>query len=275
VPLRLLRRNFANMGHLLNRCSTFNDLAAVLYSRLVHLQELSELCQAFEQDIPRPYLASWHQLPDLPDLALIRTLSGHTGGVRGCAISPAGDFIISASYDYTLRVWDARTGKEQRILRGHTGGVRGCAISSAGDFIVSASRDQTLKVWDANTGEGRYTLRGHTSLVFGCAISPAGDFIVSASADGTLKVWDANTGEERHTLRGHTSGVSGCAISPAGDFIVSASRDQTLKVWDANTGACLSALYVNGWLHACAFHPDGEHLVAVGAGGVYFLRWVR
>jgi hypothetical protein len=191
VPLRLLKRNFANMGHLLNRCSTYNDIAAVLSSRLVHLKELSNLCQAFEPEIPRPYLASWHLLPDLPDPALIRTLSGHTNMVNGCAISPAGD------------------------------------------FIVSASRDQTLKVWDASTGEERLSLRGHTWI------------------------------------------VTGCAISPVGDTIVSVSGDQTLKVWDARTGACLSTLYVNGQLNACAFYPDGEHIVAAGAGGVYFLRWVR
>jgi WD40 repeat protein len=443
VSLRLLTRNFANMGHLLNRCSTYHDLAAVLYSRLVHLKDLSDLCQVFEQDIPRPYLASWHLLPDLPDPALIRTLGGHWDEVRGCAISPdgdyivsasrdrtlkvwdvhtgeerrtlrghtdvvhgcaisaAGDFIVSASSDHTLKMWDARTGEELRTLRGHTGGVngcaispagdyivsasndetlkmwdarmgeelrtlhghtdtvRGCAISPSGDYIVSASTDQTLKVWDAHTGEARRTLHGHTSGVVGCAISLAGDTIVSTSGDGTLKMWDAHTGEERRTLRGHTSevrgcaispsgdtivsasfdqtlkmwdahtgemrrtlrghmavvhgcaispsedsivsvsfdgtlkvwdahtgeelrtlrghtnGVDGCAISPAGDSIVSASIDGTLKVWDVHTGGCLSTLYVNGWLFACAFHPDGEHIVAVGAGGVYFLRWVR
>jgi len=88
-------------------------------------------------------------------------------------------------------------------------------------------------------------------------------------------VWDARTGKERRTLRGHRGGVNGCAVSPLGDTIVSASSDNTLKVWDARTGACLSTLNVNGRLVACAFHPDGEHLVAVGAGGVYFLRWVR
>jgi NB-ARC domain/TIR domain/WD domain, G-beta repeat len=233
VPLRLLRRNFANMSHLLNRCSIFHDSAAVLLSRLVHLQELSDLCQAFEQEIPRPYLTCWHLLPDLPDLALIRTLGGHTHEVHACAISPAGDYIVSASYDHTL------------------------------------------KVWDAPTGEERCTLRGNRNWVYGCAISPAGDYIVSASEDRTLKVWDAQTGEERRILRGHRGAVYGCAISPAGGYIVSASRDKTLRVWDARTGACLSTLHVNGRLDACAFHPDGEHIVAAGAGGVYFLRWVR
>ena len=98
---------------------------------------------------------------------------------------------------------------------------------------------------------------------------------MSASHDQTLKVWNALTGEEQLTLGGHTDTVRGCAISPAGDFIVSASYDQTLKVWDARSGACLSTLYVNGPLNACAFHPDGEHIVAAGACGVYFLRWVR
>jgi hypothetical protein len=153
VPLRLLTRNITNMGHLLNRCYTYAEIAAVLYSRLAHLQELSDLCQAFEPDIPRPYLASWYLLPDLPDPALIRTLGGHTNRVNGCAISPAGDYIVSASKDHTLKVWDTRTGEEQRTLSGHADWVNGCAISPAGDYIVSASKDLSLKVWDARTGE--------------------------------------------------------------------------------------------------------------------------
>jgi len=233
LPLHLLACNFANMSHLLNRCHTYNEIAAVLYSWLVQLHELSDICQTFEQGIPRPYLTCWHLQTYLPDPALIRTLSGHTGGVSGCAISPAGDSILSADWNGMLKVWDVRTGAERRTLHGHIGGVTGCAIN------------------------------------------PAGDYIVSASDDRSLKVWDARTGEERRTLYGHSDVVTGCAISPLGDSIVSASSDDALKVWDARTGACLNTLYVNGPLNACAFHPNGEHIVAAGDGGVYFLRWVR
>jgi NB-ARC domain-containing protein/WD40 domain-containing protein len=136
VPLRLLRRNFSNMGHLLNRCSTYHDLAAVLSSRLVHQQELSDLCQAFKLDIPRPYLASWHPLPDLPDLALIRTLGGHTAAVHGCAISPTGDTIVSTSYDQTLKVWDARTGACLSTLYVN-GSLHACAFHPDGEHIVA------------------------------------------------------------------------------------------------------------------------------------------
>jgi len=263
VPLRLLKRNFANMGHLLNNWRTYHLLAAVLYSRLVHLQELSELCQAFEQDIPRPYLASWHPLPDLPDPALIRTLDWHTSSVMGCAIGPAGDIIVSASDDGTLKVWDARTGEGQRTLRGHIDEVNGCAISQAGDFIVSASDDGTLKVWDTSTGEERLTLSGHTGVVSGCAISPAGDSIVSSSYDQTLKVWNTRTGEERLTLSGHIGGVNGCAISPSGGTIVSASDDGTLKMWDADSGEEQRTLSGHtGGVSGCAISPSGDTIVS-------------
>src|SRR6266568_512197 len=262
-PLRLLTRNFANMGHLLNRCSTYQEIAPVLHGRLVHLQALSDLCKAFEPDIPRPYLANWHSLPDLPNPSLIRTLSGHTSYVWGGAFSPLGNFIVSASSDLTLKVWDARTGEEQRTLRGHTASVRGCTFSPDGNSIVSASNDGTLKVWDVHTGEERRTLRGHTDWVTGCAISPAGDFIVSASSDNTLKLWDARTGEERQTLSGHTNAVRGCAISPAGDFIVSASSDHTLKVWNTRTGK--ERLTLRGHMNkvtGCAISPAGDTIVS-------------
>jgi len=101
VPLLLLKRNIANTSHLLNRCRTYHDIATVLYNRLVDLQELSDLCQEFEQDIPRLFLPNWHQLPDLPDPALIRTLTRHIDWVWECAISPAGDFIISALMEWS------------------------------------------------------------------------------------------------------------------------------------------------------------------------------
>jgi WD40 repeat protein len=82
-------------------------------------------------------------------------------------------------------------------------------------------------------------------------------------------------GEVRFTPREHSGGVRGCAINLSGDTIVSASDDGTLKVWDVLTGTDLSTLHVESRLYACAFYPDGEHIIAVGGSGSYFLRWVR
>ena len=81
MPLRLLKWHFVTMEHLLNRCTTLNDVTAVLSCRLQHLPELSDLWQrSFAERLP-PSVGLWHPLPDLPHPALIRTLQGHTAGV--------------------------------------------------------------------------------------------------------------------------------------------------------------------------------------------------
>jgi WD40 repeat protein len=202
------------------------------------------------------------------------TLAGHSHYVNGCAISPNAKRVVSASLDNTLKVWDLRTGKELMTLSGHSGWVNGCAISPDGTRVVSASSDNTLKVWNLRTGKALMTMTGHSGWVHGCAISPDGTRVVSASADNTLKVWDLRAGKELMTLSGHSSIVNGCAIGPDGTWVVSASVDHTMKVWDLNSGDCLATLAVDARLYSCAISPDGGHVVAVGARGVYFLRLV-
>src|SRR5450759_1000680 len=94
--------------------------------------------------------------------ALVRTLTGHGASVTACAVSPDGTWIVSASGDKTLKIWDAATGRELHTLTGHTKSVRACAVSPDGTWIVSASSDKTLKIWDVATGTERTTLTGHT-----------------------------------------------------------------------------------------------------------------
>jgi WD40 repeat protein len=204
--------------------------------------------------------------------AVRHVLSGHSAAIAACAISSDDSSVVSAAWDKTLKVWDVHRGVERFTLRGHVGPVMACVFSPDDVSIVSASRDETLKVWDAKNGDDHLTLRGHTGPVNDCAVSPDGSFIVSASSDGTLKVWNAGDGTERFTLRSHTDKVMGCAISPDGSLIASAALDRTLKVWDATHGACLSTLHLDGRLSDCKWSPTADQLVAVGSGGVYFLR---
>ena len=164
---------------------------------------------------------------------MLRRLEGHTIAVWGCAVDPQGRWIVSASADKTLRVWDAETGAMLRQLEGHTEGVYGCAVDPQGRWIVSASEDETLRVWDAETGAMLRQLEGHTETVWGCPVDPQGRWIVSASEDETLRVWDAETGAMLRQLEGHTETVYGCAVDAQGRWIVSASEDKTLRVWDA------------------------------------------
>jgi WD40 repeat protein len=268
ASLRLLKRSIARISHLLNRCKTLPEVASILHSRLSHLPELSNVCMTLEKNLTRPFLTSWYAFADLSHTALIRTLEGHKDWVKGCAVDPMGDFIVSASFDKTLKVWDAQTGIELQTLKGHTNGVNGCAVGPLKTFIVSASSDETLKLWDARTRNELHILKGHTSEVYGCAVSPAGNFIVSTSSDKTLKLWDARTRTELHILTDHEDMVNGCAVSPDGSWIVSASSDGTLKVWDVLTGDLRLTLanHTDG-VYDCAISPDGNWIVSASSDG--------
>ncbi|HYF64283.1 MAG TPA: WD40 repeat domain-containing protein [Herpetosiphonaceae bacterium] len=193
-------------------------------------------------------------------------LIGHTGVVYCCAVSADTNMVVSGSGDRTIRLWNARTGAENRTLIGHDDAVLGCALSPDGRLIVSASADQTLKVWDARTGTERVTARGHTDRIWGCAIRRDGRLMVSASADQTLKVWDTRTGKQQATLRGHTDCVNGCVLSSDGTLIVSASADHTLKLWTLDKPSARATLTGHAApVRDCALNADSTRMCSLSA----------
>lgn len=261
--VRALERGCSQAAHLLNRCESESDVEAVLLSRFDREAELQDSLTRLARVAHRPRIIADGSLPDLPARALERTLEGHGDSVRGCAFSSDGARIASASYDRTLKVWDARTGELERTIEAHGGAAFGCAFSPDSDHIASASYDRTLKVWNARTGELERRIEAHCGAVLGCAFNSDGGRIVSASSDRTLKVWNTHTGEPEFTLEGHGGSVSGCAFSPDGTRIVSASDDRTLKIWNARTGKLERTLVGHdGWVTGCAFSPDGARIVS-------------
>lgn len=74
-----------------------------------------------------------------------RLLSGHPWPVSALLFSPDGNYLISASWDKTLKIWHVETGEEICALHGHTDSINGIAL--AGELIISASKDKTVKLW--------------------------------------------------------------------------------------------------------------------------------
>jgi WD40 repeat protein len=265
-----LHRTIMRISHLLRQVETPSEMGGLLLSHLGSYIPLSRQRTVWERELIRPFLTTWHPLQEGFSSALFRTLSDHIKVVNACAFSPDGSWIVSASNDCTLKVWDVSSGLIRLTLRGHTGPVRSCAISDDGSLIVSASDDATLKVWDASNGERQRTLRGHIGPVFGCAFSPDGDKVVSGGWDHTLRVWDRNSGNIQHTLRGHTHSVKCCVMSRGGDrvLIASASYDGTLKVWDPSSGETQQTLSGHiGPVFGCAFSPDGKKIASSSFDG--------
>ncbi|WP_233847207.1 nSTAND1 domain-containing NTPase [Paraburkholderia sp. HD33-4] len=192
----------------------------------------------------------------------IAQLSGHQGAVASAAFSPDGQRVVTASLDWTARVWDATTGKQIALFSGHQGTVYSAAFSPDGRRVVTSSYDRTARVWDATTGQMTALLSGHEERVVSAAFSPDSRRVVTASWDRTARVWDATTGQMTAQLSGHQGTVYSAAFSPDGQRVVTASRDRTARVWDAMTGRQIALLSGHqGTVLSAAFSPDGQRVV--------------
>ena len=197
---------------------------------------------------PRPPVAAAHPL-------CVRTLEGHTGGVRAVAVTPDGKTAVSAGSDSTLRVWDLASGQTRRTLEGQTS----VAVTPDGKTAVSAGDDDALRVWDLTSGQMLRTLKGHTLPVLAVAVTPDGKTAVSASYDNTLRVWDLASGQARRTLKGQTS----VAVTPDGKTAVSAGDDNTLRVWDLTSGQTRRTLEGHtSYVTSVSVTPDGKTAVS-------------
>ena len=63
------------------------------------------------------------------------------------AYSPDGRWIATGNEDGTVRLFDARKGKQELVLRGHDLFVSGVAFSPDGTMLASAGLDGLVRVW--------------------------------------------------------------------------------------------------------------------------------
>lgn len=118
----------------------------------------------------------------------VARLTGHQALVNHVMFSPNGQFIASASFDKSVKIWNAKTGKFLASLRGHVGSVYQIAWSSDSRLLCSCSKDSTVKLWELKTRSLKQNLPGHQDEVFAIDWSPNGESLASGGRDKTLKM---------------------------------------------------------------------------------------
>ncbi|KAI1424918.1 WD40 repeat-like protein [Xylaria sp. FL1777] len=161
-------------------------------------------------------------------------LEGHTDSVMCLEIYA--DFLVTGSYDASVKLWNVGSGSLVRTFLGHTSGIR--AVQFDGSKIVSGSLDGTIKIWNRQNGQCLLTISAHNDGLVGLDL--AGNILASSSMDKTIKIWNFE-GKEAFTLRGHKDGVNAISMDTASRTLISASDDFTLRLWDLDTRHCIRA----------------------------------
>ena len=180
--------------------------------------------------------------------------------------SPDGRFLVSCSYDRTVRIWRMRNGFSELFEDKSAFAFCSVKFNSDGRYIVAGNGDGMVRIWNVRTSQLVEKWTAHENVVQSVVLTLDGKGLVSHSKDDTWKYWDTGLLElpesgygitkdrtagqkskvtvqivrPSHVLS-HSSrilpfslqnDVSSIAISPDSRWVVSGSGDHAVRIWD-------------------------------------------
>ncbi|KAL4352118.1 hypothetical protein GQ457_06G035530 [Hibiscus cannabinus] len=128
----------------------------------------------------------------------VHDLRDHSKEIYAIRWSPTGPetnnpnqqlILASASFDSTVKLWDAELGKPLHSLNGHRDPVYSVAFSPNGEYLASGSLDKSMHIWSVKEGKIVKTYTGNGGI-FEVCWNKEGDKLAACFANNTLCVLD-------------------------------------------------------------------------------------
>jgi WD40 repeat protein len=198
--------------------------------------------------------------------------------VSRLAMSPKGDYLVSATERKKVQLWDLAKRKLSADLEGDMYRFHCAAFSLDGRYAMAGGGDWGkngfVVVWDVATKKQVKKFAGHQNSVVGIGFAPDGKIMATTSIDGTVRVWDWETAQELKILRGHGGWVESALFTPDGKTLISGATDRTVRFWDWQNGVenTKERIMLPHSVRCLQFTPDGAALIV--AGGDKSLRFI-
>ena len=206
--------------------------------------------------------------------AIKSSVSGHRGTVHSVAISPDGEYAVSACEDHSLCVWKIASAELlQKFTDAHRSGITSVAFAGAGQ-IVSAGKDNSIRVWAFDAGKidpsMLLSFDKRSGDVSHLGVSPDGKSILfdQGKEIRVLSLADKHLLGIIHCNAGGSSSFTNFAIySPDGKTVLTnGGSDGKVQLWrtpinNARPAELRQYIWTGGSSSCCAFCPDGSFAV--------------
>ena len=199
--------------------------------------------------------------------------------------------------DYTVEVWDVKTGKKRVSFPAETVSLKALEFSPDGRKLLLTTLACTLEVYDATTGEHlqqSIPIRAHNAMentyaIRAFAFSPDGNIFASGGrdqlrrsttvADAEIQLWDIHTGLPLKKLKSPGGRIERLTFSPDSKTLASACGwafncqlyPNEIYIWDVENHRPLSVIQTGEVgeraIRALRFAPDNRTLASGHIGG--------
>ncbi|KAL4646557.1 WD repeat-containing protein 31 [Arapaima gigas] len=173
-----------------------------------------------------------------------RAFHGHNREVTKVKCIPGSSWILSASRDKTVLMWDLNCGAEPvQEFCGHELVVNGLAVSPDGSQLCTGSRDNSMCLWDIESGECLQRKTISRNLVTHVCWVPGAHSIVQTSEDKAIRVWDSRTWQVTNTFPAKQYIQTHCDVSSNSNYLLSSSngfggQGCEATLWDLRQPGC-------------------------------------
>jgi serine/threonine protein kinase/WD40 repeat protein len=179
--------------------------------------------------------------------------------------------------DWTVRFWDAATGRELRSLKPRPERDRPLQLTADGRSVVyNDTLEGDFRIEDLDTGKEWFRLKTQSIWLSTSAVSADNRWVAIgggfsnregfSNRDGSVQVWDAATRKEYHRFAFSEKGdVPGLAFSRDSRLVAAGNAAGAVQIWDLTRTppALLVKLQCSGTFRQVVFFPDGKRLLTL------------
>lgn len=195
------------------------------------------------------------------------TLTGHTDKINTLAFSKDGEFLLTASNDRTLKLWDVQ--EKEFILtlihkeRGNSASTVTSVAFSPDGLMFATAGHQSVILWEVKGWVDRKTLK-HDNWVNALAFSSDGRLLTTV--DGKfVKVWDLNNHKVITSFEFDHEWLSAIIFSPDSQILAMAGSDGIIKLISVSDWNVIRVIKDVSSISALKFSPDGKRIVSAGS----------